>query len=262
MPLPLLIKSSDRIGGSASSSNFTINFGRSFSKIVKVRYDWSCIPLSVFQVDSTNNIIYFRENSTNKQATLNNGYYNADELATEAARAINAASGGYATWQVAYNATTFKYTIQSNLAFTLQWGTFGGPYTLFGYTAVDSVGVSGVGVFTSVSTQSVQLNTLLGINVWIDKFNTETQSGNGPFMSCFKLFLPSSLGTVAIHEPYRDIDQDFPAQTFKALDIMLKDLDGNVINLNNHNWAMHLTCFTEDDIDEMETGRPAKRARK
>jgi hypothetical protein len=204
------------------------------------------MPLAVYQITSSNNIIYFRENSTNKQATLNLGYYNAIDLADQAKTALNTASGGFSTFTVTYSSSTFKMIFGSTNSFTLQWGTFGGPYLAFGFKAVDAVS-AGLGN-TAVSTQAIQMSGPLGLNVSIREFDGTVWNGGLSLQGTFQFPLETGLGTISTFKPNpRELIQRFRNKTVKTLYIRVTDFAGNVIDINQQEWLMKIILYNKYD---------------
>ena len=96
-----------------------------------------------FFISNTTNKLDFKEAGTTRVATLTVSYYTATDLATEVARAMNAAvSASYAAITCTYNAGTDKFTLSGTSVFQLLWGT-GANVAIdcnerLGFLAVDS----------------------------------------------------------------------------------------------------------------------------
>lgn len=243
MPTYLLINSGQRQTDSSSSTDFYVRFSQHVANVRKVKLDWVQIPLAIYQITSSNNTIYFRENSTNKTATLTAGYYNANDLGVELATQLNTASGGFATFTVTFNSSTYKFTIVSTQSFSLQW-SLGGPNLAFGYPAADTPMNT-----NTRSIQSCQINSPLGVGLSIREFDTPTLTGGNSFYSTFKFYLEASIGSISTYDPKKEYAVEFPTTSFSELHIKVTDFEGNVIDINNHDWSMHLTVYTIYDKD-------------
>ena len=102
----LIVDSRDRDSSFNSSCDFTINLSSSLTNISKVRLNWCMIPNTSYNINSSNNVITFFENSTSKNTSLTVGWYDANSLATLLASSLTTASGGYNTYTVTYNSLT------------------------------------------------------------------------------------------------------------------------------------------------------------
>jgi hypothetical protein len=134
------LKSSNRVTGNAY--NFIVNAVNPLSG----RYLLKCayINSSFYNVNSTNNIIYFTENSTAKQATLTAGFYTSANIAAALASALTSASGGFAGYTVTYSSITGKLIIGStqNFSFTFATNTTNSLGPLIGYNTDTALSTS------------------------------------------------------------------------------------------------------------------------
>jgi len=110
-----------------------------------------------FHVDSTNCDIPFDSTASagNRTGTMRYGTYTAEELATEAARAMNAGLAGRA-FTCVYSVTDRKFTFDDGTtAFTLEWSrlTSSNAAGLFGFDEVDTA--SSAAGHTSTDTAGV-----------------------------------------------------------------------------------------------------------
>src|SRR6185437_10578269 len=95
---------------SAQRMNYTTTNAGSFNIVVQrpLEGSWrlcqAYVPVSQFNVSSTNNVINFEENAVSKTATLTPGYYYSNTLMAETAAKMTAASGGFATYTLTQSA--------------------------------------------------------------------------------------------------------------------------------------------------------------
>src|SRR5205823_1335715 len=107
----------------ATSSNFQISVAKPLHG--KYLLSYLTIPNSVYNVNSTNNIIYFRENSTDKTATITSGYYNSSSITTAIKTAMDTASAAYNTFTITFSSVTGGLTVTASTNnFIFQWSTY------------------------------------------------------------------------------------------------------------------------------------------
>ena len=113
------IDSSNRDTGSSSSS-YTINLTDPLSTgTYKLHYFH--MPLSIYNVTSNNNKIYFYENSANRTGTITPGIYSSLDITTAVKSAMDAAStGAYNVFTISLDSNTQKitYSASNNFHFT------------------------------------------------------------------------------------------------------------------------------------------------
>src|SRR3954469_16644768 len=71
----VIVRSRDKDSKTASTSSFRVTFQRPLQGTYMLVY--ALVPASVYPVSSANNVIFFRENSLDKSATLTPGNYSA-----------------------------------------------------------------------------------------------------------------------------------------------------------------------------------------
>src|SRR5437016_4918208 len=90
------IDSALRTAASTGPQDFYVNLPFSISGAWRLRSVW--FSTSAYNVNATNNKIYFFENATAKTATLTNGFYDTISLPTQVASALTTTSSGFATY--------------------------------------------------------------------------------------------------------------------------------------------------------------------
>ena len=109
------LNSSDRDSG--NSSDFTINIPQHL-RSRRLRLAYASIPISWYNINSTNNKIYFQENgiSTNIIATIPVGNYNNSTFPSAIETAMNAVTTGgiYNTYSVIIDTITNKMDVSAS----------------------------------------------------------------------------------------------------------------------------------------------------
>ena len=184
---------------------------------------------NIYNVNETNNKIYFNENGTNLIAELTIGYYDASDLKTNISEAMNNVSNGNIT--ITYDDKPGKFTIKNTLGYYFTFGTnkVNSASKLIGFNDVDGVAYSQ----TQISDKSIDLNTYKEIFVNISKNNDRSIIGVDYFNT--SLFI---VGSGGVGELVRYNYQDFTEQYVdlkrtKKITIKIHDSNENEINLNS-----------------------------
>ena len=114
----LLVNSSQRYSGTTSDFKVILNPTLQTSKISLL----SClIPLTHYNVNSSNNIIYFSDEINSYSASVLEGSYDMDEVLLAIAAAMTSESGN--SFTVTFNEITLHFTITSDALFSFDFGT-------------------------------------------------------------------------------------------------------------------------------------------
>ena len=196
---------------------------------------WKLLSFSftnnIFNVNNTNNKIYFTEVSTARTATLTNGNYDMNELKTEIQTAINNVAS--ATFSVSLDTKTNKYTFtngsSASFYFTFATNTSNSARKLLGFNANDGT--------TSTSQTSdipVDLNTYQNIFVKITEDDNRDILGLSFFTSSLVINGIGSFSDIVRYNNNDNFDQyvRFHKNT-KTLTLKIHDLNNNDIDLNS-----------------------------
>lgn len=162
-----LIRSTDASSNSTSSSNFQVTLNRSMPG-GRYALKHVSLPNTIYNCDTFNNILNFRENSTNKQATISAGSYVPSTLATAVQSALNTASGGYNTYAVSYSTNQQGFTFSAGNNFQFMYGSNNTSSVsnlnakLLGFSKVDTTAATSL---TSPNVANLQFPSSLFIRV-------------------------------------------------------------------------------------------------
>ena len=186
------------------------------------------VPISQFNVGSTNNIIYFYENSIAKTATLTPGYYDNNSLLTEVATRLNAASGGFGTYTVTQSALPLRITIASTQPFALQFQTYtaNSAANILGYLSVDTA--------LATSQLATNISNLASLRSYNISINNESGFLDAKGRLCtFVIPVMSNTGGLAVYEPSHMFPQLIHfSQSTATLKIQVTDDNGIPIALS------------------------------
>lgn len=228
----LTINSKDRSSGSSSASNFQIS-SLEIPGITDYRINYIYLPYSWYNIDSNYNKIYI--NST--LYTIPAGQYTAPTLAAQ----IQTTLGG--SFTCTYSSTTGMFTIANNANFTLDLNN-----TLM--TLRRQIGFNSTTQLTGATTYTSDsfANLLNGSSIYLcSQVLSKVQNS---LITDSKLNYVTSIpinqvpGDIIMYQPTQDILYNLQSPTtFKNLDIQLKDLNNNIINLNGVDWELQLILF-------------------
>lgn len=229
----ICISSAERAAGSTSSSDFTLQTVTPLKGIYKLLEAY--FPITFNNVNSTNNTIYFNENSTNKTCTIPAGAYTISTIAAAIASAMTTASSGYATYTCAVASNTNLLTLTSTQNFSLTFGT---------NTANSMAGILGFpNTNTSPSTSATGTN-MVNFTGTQPSFNVTilgSGEGSGSMISVgsgnsytFKIPITGTTGSVQFYSPSAHSAQYLMLPTgTNSLKVNVRDDKGNTITLGS-----------------------------
>ena len=223
-----LLRSIDRTSTSTSSANFELN---PVSLMGSYETQYVAMFNSPYPVNSTNNIIYFTENSTPKTATIVAGNYSTsgtNSILTAIGSVMTTASGGYATFTATISATTGLITITStqNYSLTFATNTTSSAYKVLGYAVADTSSTT-----AQTGTRLPNLSGLVSIAINIK------QAENSGFLTSLgyagQLVVPlnASFGGFVFNTSNLFTQFLHFRQRASKLNITVSDLAGNAVDL-------------------------------
>jgi hypothetical protein len=229
----LVINSRDRDYSSQTSNNFTVQLTRPI-KATTVKLDAVDIPNTIYNVNSSNNVIYFND-GTNRTATVTPGNYTAQTLKT-AVDAAFAASGTALTITYSYSSQTMKVTITASGAITLTFGTntTNSMAQLLGYPSVNSSSST-----TQVASYALQL-TSLPLLLTLDFVNNNYFT-TGEKYSSFIIPVNAEGGYTISYRSAMDFPQSATSTTpflIQQFTVKLTNFDATFVELNGGEWWM------------------------
>lgn len=184
------------------------------------------IGLSYFNINSTNNLIYFYENGANKTAVLTPGFYADSDLLVQLASAMNAASAGFSIFTVTRSQLPMRISIVSTNAFQLLFSnTLNSASEVIGFLPVDTASST-----SQVAQNISNLSTLRSFSITI---NNENGFNDSVGAACtFVVPVLGVSGAIICYEPTSHFPQrvTFNAAT-TTLKIKVRDDNGNTVQL-------------------------------
>jgi len=235
----LFINSADRTSNSASSTDFEIEFFHRELRFSRFRVRKIVIPKTVYNVDSSNNTVYFND-GTAKTASLTHGSYSTiDQLATEITSKVTTASG-IQTYTYTYDTVTGFLTITSSGTSSFTWTSNLELGKMCGFTADTASGT------THTSTQRVNLENRPWLFLTCKQLADQSISSNQNIDHSILSVNSISHAHGSVIEEVFDLYpfQSIGAyQTFNRLSFRLLDQNGEVIDLHGSEF------FVEFDVE-------------
>lgn len=244
-----IINSKTRINPtSTTSSNFTFSFSKKFSRITNIIVKSIQIPFSFYVINSLNNVLKFNSNAVS--VTIEPGNYNTSSLAIELKTKIDAAFGDSST-TVTFSTTTYKITIARSAPFVIDAAATVPTSTLaplIGFT------VSSTSAMSATSNNVINLsgpNYIIVESAYLTKAVQHRTNYTSSIYNNALAIIPllvSPGDTISLDDqlllPTR-LNYKFDILTTDIVDIVLKDDDGNILNLNGSDIAIQLVFITE-----------------
>jgi hypothetical protein len=237
-----------RLPNTETSSNFTYSLNRDITRITDIIIKAVQMPYTFYGVNSLNNVVTFNNNAA--FITIEPGNYTSTTMSIELKSKIDLALGGTST-VVTFNNVTYKFTITRGSAFILD-----GAPTVPASTAAKILGfsVSSPSASTIISDSVVSLSGPNYVNI-ISTFLTKTihhkviyadSSYEGVLFTIPLNGGPGDIITVG-EQPTLPVRLSYKAKILSTdiIDIILKDDDNVIINLNGSDFSMELVFITE-----------------
>ena len=142
--------------------NFSVNFDSAIPDGTYALHEL-CLPVSWYNINSTNNKIVFYYYLLPRTATIPPGYYNTSNITTAIKTAMEAAAGS-GTFTVTYDSLTSKFTITHSLdIWTIVPGETGTCHSMLGFSESAQTPAT-----SQTSDGVVNLAYPLSINIFID----------------------------------------------------------------------------------------------
>jgi len=236
----LSVNSADSSSGTDASYVLNLPSAACLYKPKRIRLRQVIMPISLYNVRSTNNTIDFKDTGgTTRSVTITPGAYNATSLCSAVLTALNSVGPADFT-TVTYSATTMKITISNSGSFSLLFGsgtnvaTSIGP--TLGYAVADTASAT-----SAVADNVLQLYHPESLFISIFEFGTPGVNSKGKKYTFSMLVNTNPQGVQEIdnnqdYDQYVDINQN----SITTLSVNLCYRDGTVVAMNGGHWEMVL----------------------
>lgn len=193
------------------------------------------IPMTMYNVNSSNNIVYFND-GVNQAVAIPVGNYDIFDLVTQLESSMNAVSG--ITFTVEYSLVTMKLTITGSAPF----------YYTFSNTTLSMASVLG---FNNVNTASntiqtadnvVNLSVPIYLKLVISELGSTTKSTNSYDNATFVVFTNVNNSEVQSYNNMSNYRQRVKVlnDNIQTISVKITDHNNRIVNLNGSHWSIML----------------------
>lgn len=234
----LLLDSRDNNNYGATSSDcmFHLGNGQDFNEVNSVELlSFNC-PLTMYNVNSSNNTIYFNDGSARSVVLPPSNY---DVYALIAAIKVAMESVSALTFTVTYSDQTLKITVTGSLAFSFTFGTN------TSYSASKIIGFNNANTSSSVTqtgNNAINLSIPLYIMIKVDGFSSSIKSSNPYDNATFVVSTVGNNSDILTWTPGSFYQQRVLSfnDNVSDLRVVLRDYNNTQIDLNGGHWSMLL----------------------
>lgn len=227
----LSIRASDKYSG--TDSNFSVRVQK-INKVVGVKFQNALIPLSMYNINTSNNSLTFND-GVQRTATLTPGMYTINQLCTEIKTQMDAIST--LVFAVNFNSILQKVAFSSTSIFSLIFTSLTSDLPkLLGFNYATYSGTN-----SYVSNNLVNINRIYSqVNIYSDnlsRHNDQTVSSNLQDSNLIcrinnSVYKPGEFLYYSHDDNSNFLMYNNPIGGLEYIDFKIKDLDGNFINFN------------------------------
>lgn len=228
-PPYLHIDSKDRMATSSSTHNFIIQLMPSLEPIKNHYLKAVSLPLGNYNINSTNNLIYFN----GFIATMTPGIYDYTSILAEIKSSMEATA--YAgTITAIYDNETDKFTITGTIAYSFEWSnTTNSAAYILGFPNSDTISALSQ---TSVNIPNLSLPPCFAIN--IDEFPKNVRTSSGLLVN-FIVYITVVSGEINFHfdqTHFKYVGSGTKAAMNQLHISLINPQDGSEFNINGLDW--------------------------
>jgi hypothetical protein len=234
----LLLDSKDNENYGANSSDCIFHlYGLDFEGVNYAELlNFSC-PLTMYNVNSSNNVIYFND-SVARTATLTPSNYDVYSLIAAIDVAMNASPSAL-TFVTTYSDELMKITVTGSAAFTFTFGTntTNSAATIMGFNNADTASA-----IAQTGPNVINLSIPLYIYIRVEGFAAPVRSSNPYDNATFCVSTIGNNSDVLTWTPGTFYQQKVTSYNHNVTEVRvtLRSYNNNAIDLNGSNWSMLL----------------------
>jgi hypothetical protein len=206
------------------------------------------MPLTQYNIDSTNNQVYFSVDGDDFTAEITPGSYNVCTLCSELKRIMNLVSTHI--FDIWYDSGLLKlvFTILSfaDFAFTFGTNTDNSAAHILGFLESDSVSAA-----TILSDNAINLSLPLYFYIDIPQIGIHVRSTNENDFATFIVSSMQNSGGINVFNMFSSYQllEQFGHSSLSAIDIRIKERGNKLVDLQNADWQMVLRLFYKEVPD-------------
>lgn len=227
---------------SGTTTDFSITLASGVNKVLEAEIIGAEIPYTFYGVTVNNNRLVWTGNGVPYMCTVTPGNYTVNQFVTALQTSMNAQQSG---WTIVYSARTYKLTFANAAAFTIDLTNASGTTTM-----QRVVGLSAPTVTSTSATMTDAVN-VSGSRYLLIKSRALTRPKiTRPFLNSaqddvlYKVSIQGGPGSILVEKnAYPNLLRYGVRQVIKTIDFQLTDDQGNVIDLNGHDWSMSVNLI-------------------
>lgn len=228
----LSVNTKDRISGNSTDCKILLLLPVSVPK--KIELLSVTIPNTIYNVTSTNNMVYWTD-TVSHSTQLPTGSYSISTLISTIQTQMNAAYNN--NYALSYSSTTFKVTITGTTAFTLDFMQSNNCGTLLGFNQLLYPANT---TFTSDNAISMSPNTELFLVIpELDAINKTIKNKQFTFHIPFNAGVGDVIQLDQNQLNNQQILYNYPRQLYQ-LSVYLNDVNNNSVSLNGNDFSFVL----------------------
>lgn len=246
----LIINSADRINPLITNSNDCRMYVKpAISGFKKVELLSFSMPLTSYNINETNNQIYFNVGGSDYTASITPSSYNICTLIPELKRVMELVSSE--TFDIWFDNGLFRivFTISSAADFSFTWetNTTNTSAAILGFTNIDTATLA-----TITSTNAINLSLPLYFYVDIPQFGIHSKSTNSDDSATFIVSSLQNSGGINIFNQFScyHLLEHFGHNILNTIDVRIKQPGNQLLDIQNSDWSMLIRFWWDDnDLD-------------
>jgi len=195
-------------------------------------------PVSFFNVNATNNILYFNYEDDDKILIIPVGNYNMGQLLTKfdgLLTAYNFTNKPVINWSSVDN----KFSISFTTAYIIKPNST--CFKLFGILSTQTL--AGVGILTGDSMCDIRgyTNLFIQTDLFSNGYSANTQKDNNSHNTLARVPVDAGAYGTVLYRPNAPHSVPIPKSAIRAFRISIRDFEGNIIDMNFMKWTMTIT---------------------
>lgn len=235
----LIINSKNRTSGNPNEFKIQIP---PIEGLKKYSLLYANIPNTLYNIDSTNNLIYFNRGGA-LVATLAFGAYNITDLIAEISTEMSAADA-IQTYTATYDSLSFGLTITGTANFSLTLSnSLNATWYICGFVAANATGINTASALSHAADNCIRLDFPSELFLTINEFGEANVASDAGTRGTFLIPLTVNSSFDEIFTLYTRFNTDRTysySNTLTTLTIKLTKSNGELIDLNGSDWSFCL----------------------
>jgi hypothetical protein len=219
-----------------TTTDFSVTLASSINKVLEAEIIGAEIPYTFYGITANNNRLVWTGNGAEYTCTVAPGNYTVNQFVAALQTAMNAQQAG---WAITYSSRTYKLTFDHAQTFTIDMTNGAGTTTMKGVIGLAAQTAAGT---TATLTNAVNVS---GPRYLLIKSRALTRPKiTRPFLNSaqddvlYKVSIQGGPGSILVEKnAYPNLLRYGVRQIIRTIDFQLTDDQGNLVDLNGHDWS-------------------------